>query len=475
MPNTSIHPAPIDQPDMDGGIHTYGVDVPVWKDGRFVENIFQWSEDFTLALWELWNGTKKIGVAVGVGPNGEAAMEIEFGSSPIADIRQVPPTTFDGDAQLSFMVRTVSGASSITVGLGPNDTNDIPISSSWTRVYTSAAITTGNRTMMLRNNTSGNTSNIYLLFGQLENATARADKITPSEYVKTGAAIASKMFGTANGNTAQGNGIVIESAGGELDPPAKLYAAVGEVENVFDAANMSNDGRQEWSLELDWEGDATDILRMGLTGVVSATATDLVLSDGANQTSVPITTDAEKVTIVTDVSDQELVNINEGTYNGKRSSDQRPTGLYDGVVEIYTYLGQASERGQADFIVNLKAGHEYSIEIDNEQNQDSWHVHAASSTSIDDIGQTIKDWNVYSPTYTRTFTAIEDAKYLGIITSLGQDTQIYLTHISLKEVNGEVMTLTVDGVESDTVPYGGFGDGTIVGVDSMSNLVRQGS
>lgn len=144
-----------------------------------LENYTIWSEDFTQADWTTFNGASKVGVAAGVGPNGENAMEVSFGAGVESAFYEVMPNTplSSQDYIQSWFVRAVSGTTTIRIESNNDYSGDISIGTSWT--WISNATTVSGFRASLRNNSSDNSANVYVLRVQFRRATK-----SPT-YVKT--------------------------------------------------------------------------------------------------------------------------------------------------------------------------------------------------------------------------------------------------------------------------------------------------
>lgn len=144
------------------------------------ENWLLWSEDFTQASWLTWNGLTKVGIASGVGPSGEDAMELSFGANADSALYQQLSSLPDGSH--NWYIRSKSGTTSVRLAysvVGPTYTTDLTLDTTWVLFAQPMAFYSGACDVSLRNNSTGDSANIYVLRAQLRRATK-----SPA-YVKT--------------------------------------------------------------------------------------------------------------------------------------------------------------------------------------------------------------------------------------------------------------------------------------------------
>jgi len=193
---------------------------------REVVNKLDNPSDLTSASW-VATGATKVGMVSGVGPNGEAAMEVSFASSiyDLLNNQLLGASQFAGDSTVKFLVRAVSGTTSVRTRNGAANSGDITIDTSWKWIAsTDTGLVTANNARGIQNNTAGNSANIYIIKGQAEDVTGKANQ-NPSEYVGgTGAGPFRKLFDTTNGNTVTNN-VVTEAAGVPLHPKKVIDGA----------------------------------------------------------------------------------------------------------------------------------------------------------------------------------------------------------------------------------------------------------
>lgn len=199
--------------DVPGGVVPY-------RGARIVQNLLDASEDFEDSVWIEDLTANREGVVLGVGPNGESAIELSFGSDPEAGLRQQVLMPAGTTLSLfSIWVRTVTGSSSLRITSANLNSADIEISETWTRLSHNRVADVGGvqKAFIIKNNTGGTSSNIYLLQAMVEDATGKANQ-NPSEYQKVDTANGFYGFGyyaTENGNTVTDN-VVSESTGKAL-------------------------------------------------------------------------------------------------------------------------------------------------------------------------------------------------------------------------------------------------------------------
>jgi len=186
--------------------------------GREVVNLLSYPEDLTNAAWTVSDTATKVGIVAGVGPNGESAMEISFGSNVSAHLDNLMGTeTFDGDSRTKFYVRAVSGNAIVRVRNGAVASPDIALTTEWKWITSLVTVAVSNQSRGVQNNSAGTSANIYVLKGQAEDVTGQANQ-NPSEYVGgSGAGPFRRIFDTTNGNTVSSN-VVTEAAGIPLHP-----------------------------------------------------------------------------------------------------------------------------------------------------------------------------------------------------------------------------------------------------------------
>ncbi|MDB4312041.1 hypothetical protein N9937_01295, partial [bacterium] len=239
---TTTHTADLYAPDFEGVYREFGADEPVWAGGRVVRNSIRFSNDFTdqSGGWVVEGGMVKEGVVPGIGPNGEDAMELSFNAGASAGIWQQPPLAYGGEPRkVSIYVRTVSGSTSIRMGLGSTYSSDISINETWTRIEFSADVT-GDRIRPIRQNGSANATNVYVVNCQME-AAEYAGSVC-SEYVETVGAVqnVTKTFASTNGNTVDGSNVVTEAIGTPLPSVPKLRASVNITNSLTYSRDLTN-------------------------------------------------------------------------------------------------------------------------------------------------------------------------------------------------------------------------------------------
>lgn len=152
-----------------------------------LENWLLWSEDFTKADWVEYNGTTKVGVASGVGPNGEDAMEVNFGATGGPTAGAIYQIVYPSQASTQYwLVRAKTGTTTVRLGWWDGSdpavflTADLPLTTSWVVLSQDISATLGaSSNLSIRNNVAGDSGNVYVLRAQLRRATK-----SPS-YVKT--------------------------------------------------------------------------------------------------------------------------------------------------------------------------------------------------------------------------------------------------------------------------------------------------
>jgi hypothetical protein len=237
--------------DFEGLIKNASTSEARFEGARRVENLLMYSEDLSNAKYLAFAGASKVGNVVGIGPQGQTAMEVAFGSTggAIASASAIY-YRFSGTANnvytFSTWVRAVSGSTSLRISISnPSGvgTNDLTVDTNWKRIYyTTTGLSTAIYNVNIRNNEAGDTANIYTTGWQLEEVTGQANQ-KPSEYVSVGVKTSApyhganvdgvKYFTTYNGNTTASN-VVTEATGANI-PDATLhgYVAEGARTNLF--------------------------------------------------------------------------------------------------------------------------------------------------------------------------------------------------------------------------------------------------
>lgn len=149
-----------------------------------------WSNTFSNAAWVLFgSGTSKVG-AGGTGPDGLTAFEVALGTTggtigSASCIYQALSFTSGTTYAGTMFVQAKSGTTSVRLALDDGatttGTSDITVNStSWTRIpLVVAAGHTGTGSISLRTNTAGNSTNVYVAYGELEATSANYPGPTP--------------------------------------------------------------------------------------------------------------------------------------------------------------------------------------------------------------------------------------------------------------------------------------------------------
>jgi len=221
--------------------------------GRVVRNLLDYPEDFSNAIWVAQGGAAKEGVASGVGPAGEDAMEISFGATSSAGVYENHSAVSGTPYISTFKIRTVTGSSTVRIAAGggnaPNFSSDITIDTNWKEITHAATAIDTSKWHQLINNVAGNAANVYVIYGQLEDATGQVDQVTPSEYVPNDTAVigASDLFDTdaylsgTGGWTAYGSNTIATLAGENGIEVTYSDDILGAYVYLRDSADLSAD------------------------------------------------------------------------------------------------------------------------------------------------------------------------------------------------------------------------------------------
>jgi len=188
-------------------------------------------------------GAALVDTVAGLGPNGETAYEWSMGSTANATTVYQGFGAINDPFTVSFLIRAKTGTTTVQLTLydGTNHrTGDITLTTAWTWISHTYALSGASGNAGLANNTAGDSANVYIVAAQLENVTGQTIQ-TFGGYVNTslsapfsGAGVASvKYFDTLNGNTVAAN-VVTEATGARIDS-SQAAAAGGVTAGVVDA------------------------------------------------------------------------------------------------------------------------------------------------------------------------------------------------------------------------------------------------
>lgn len=264
------------------------VDLPPWYGSRVVENIFLFSNDFDNASWEVSDAAQK----VGFDPVAEG-YEITLDTGQFFRER-VGAFASNSPLIQRWEIRAKTGTATFKFRFGTNANSSPEITATETWQILSAALTAnqvgGSASLGLQYSGTG-IQTLYVRKAQVEDATGRADTVNPSVYVPTTSVAATKKYSNLNGNTIDGNDVVVPGVGAPLAVLPSLYAAPAALNDQI----YSNDVTQ-WTLT----GATASFDQPGLTGAPNtASLLSGTGADVAEPPSVTIPVDNNPVTVKT--------------------------------------------------------------------------------------------------------------------------------------------------------------------------------
>ena len=187
---------------------------------RRVENLHPSATDFATSDWAITHTASKLGVAAGIVPGGGDAMEISFGSSTSARLAENSGSQVvgAGDYVTRYRIRAVSGTTSVRLYCASATSGAIPLGENWVWVSSSKTLSgsAASKNFGIRNNSAGDSANIYIAAAQFQEKSGSLTKTIPDEFVDStdhGYGVPGvKYFDTTNGNTVTDN-IVTEAPG----------------------------------------------------------------------------------------------------------------------------------------------------------------------------------------------------------------------------------------------------------------------
>ena len=203
--------------NSDGFYQSLPTDCARFEGARYVRNLFTYSEDFSHADWTIHpTDTTKVGVALGIGPNGEDAMEVTFATAN-AYLRQNVDGAIGSLANGTFYIAAKTGTINVTTYNGRSFSSDITIGTTFQKITSAGTLPWAgiNKVVGLYGGSTNN-GTFYIINAQAEfkesyNAT---DKFLPSEYASTNVESAPyhdvgadgvKVFDVELANTVVGN------------------------------------------------------------------------------------------------------------------------------------------------------------------------------------------------------------------------------------------------------------------------------
>lgn len=315
---TEARTSTIYQPDWENIWRSYGSGEPAYRDGRKVENLAFPSNDFSNASWVKQANVNIIGTVAGPGGAGPSTgYEIEWAgagnNNGLYRLSLVADLTPNG--HMFSRSLWIKGSSSGNVTLtDPHDSSNeasIAVTTTWQRLSAAFLNPLVDSGIWIQKDTSApaSPSTIYIAGAQMEEVSGQADQ-TPSEYIPTTTAVASKIFAT-------------DRSGVALSDLPWLYGGPAGTNSITYSRDLTN---AAWTKV---GGVINSYDQVGLTGAAN-TATYLEDDDGAAYEYV-----SETITVPADT------NLNIARWFVKKDTDETRFpffGMDIGAVAAYYHV-----------------------------------------------------------------------------------------------------------------------------------------
>ena len=270
-------------PDHENVYRAYGSGEVAYSGGRQVTNLLTYSEDFSNAAWTTSNVTLSHGKT---DPNGGTTATRVTATADNGLCYQNVTTELGEPTVFSVWVRRISGSGAIRLyyGSGSSSTSLTITDTNWKR-YTVSNASVADVSGRFGVRIVGNGDVIEIAFSQGELSTGRSDTTTPSEYVPTTTAAATKTYANTNGNSVASN-VVTEAVG----------AALAEAPYAMATPTLTNSLTYSTPDAVNWSETGTSVIGAAATGLDGGqTAVVLTDDDGSSVETV-----ADTLTIADD-------------------------------------------------------------------------------------------------------------------------------------------------------------------------------